>query len=221
MQEGILTAADAVKRETGVDKINVVGYCVGGTLLATTLAYLAARGEEPVRLGELPRDAGRLHQCRRPAAVHRRRPARGAQRVDVRARLSRRLAHGQRVQHAAPARPHLAVHRQQLPARQEAVPVRPAVLEPGFDAHGGGQPQLLSARILQRQLPRQGQADDRRHAPRHAQGEDPRLRAGDERGSHRAGALGLMPARSCSAARSSSCCRARATSPASSIRPTR
>jgi polyhydroxyalkanoate synthase len=47
MQEGILTAADAVKRETGVDKCNVVGYCVGGTLLATTLAYLAARGEEP------------------------------------------------------------------------------------------------------------------------------------------------------------------------------
>ncbi|MFN3624734.1 MAG: PHA/PHB synthase family protein [Hyphomicrobium sp.] len=48
MQEGILTAADAVKRETGVDKINVTGYCVGGTLLATTLAYLAARGEELV-----------------------------------------------------------------------------------------------------------------------------------------------------------------------------
>jgi polyhydroxyalkanoate synthase len=46
MQEGILTAADAVKRETGIDKINVVGYCVGGTLLATTLAYLAARGED-------------------------------------------------------------------------------------------------------------------------------------------------------------------------------
>ncbi|HEY8247403.1 MAG TPA: class I poly(R)-hydroxyalkanoic acid synthase [Hyphomicrobium sp.] len=46
MQEGLLTAADAVKREAGVDKINVVGYCVGGTLLATTLAYLAARGED-------------------------------------------------------------------------------------------------------------------------------------------------------------------------------
>ena len=29
------------------DKINVIGYCVGGTLLGTTLAYLAARGEEP------------------------------------------------------------------------------------------------------------------------------------------------------------------------------
>ena len=47
MQEGILTAADAVRRETGVEELNVVGYCVGGTLLATTLAYLAARGEAP------------------------------------------------------------------------------------------------------------------------------------------------------------------------------
>ncbi len=47
MTEGLLAAADAVKREAGVDKINVIGYCVGGTLLGTTLAYLAARGEEP------------------------------------------------------------------------------------------------------------------------------------------------------------------------------
>jgi polyhydroxyalkanoate synthase len=47
MQEGILAATDAVKRETGADKVNVIGYCVGGTLLGTTLAYLAARGEEP------------------------------------------------------------------------------------------------------------------------------------------------------------------------------
>jgi polyhydroxyalkanoate synthase len=49
MLEGVLTAADAVTRETGIEKINVVGYCVGGTLLGSTLAYLAARGEEPFR----------------------------------------------------------------------------------------------------------------------------------------------------------------------------
>ena len=47
MQEGILTAANVVRRETSVETCNVVGYCVGGTLLATTLAYLAARGEAP------------------------------------------------------------------------------------------------------------------------------------------------------------------------------
>ncbi len=47
MTEGLLAATDAVKRETGAPKINVIGYCVGGTLLGTTLAYLAARGEEP------------------------------------------------------------------------------------------------------------------------------------------------------------------------------
>jgi polyhydroxyalkanoate synthase len=47
MTEGILAATEAVKRETGCDKTNVIGYCVGGTLLGTTLAYLAARGEDP------------------------------------------------------------------------------------------------------------------------------------------------------------------------------
>jgi len=47
MREGILAATDIVRRETGADKANVIGYCVGGTLLGTTLAYLAARGEDP------------------------------------------------------------------------------------------------------------------------------------------------------------------------------
>ncbi|MCL4764814.1 MAG: class I poly(R)-hydroxyalkanoic acid synthase [Hyphomicrobiaceae bacterium] len=46
MTEGALAATHAVMRETRQDKINVLGYCVGGTLLATTLAYLAARGED-------------------------------------------------------------------------------------------------------------------------------------------------------------------------------
>jgi polyhydroxyalkanoate synthase len=49
MAEGLLTATDTVKRETGEQKINVLGYCVGGTLLGTALAYLAARGEAPFK----------------------------------------------------------------------------------------------------------------------------------------------------------------------------
>ena len=47
MQEGVLAAADAVQRETGAKQSNVIGYCVGGTLLATTLAQCAAKAKEP------------------------------------------------------------------------------------------------------------------------------------------------------------------------------
>jgi len=42
-----IEAADAVRRETGEKKCNVLGYCVGGTLLGATLAYLAAKDEAP------------------------------------------------------------------------------------------------------------------------------------------------------------------------------
>ena len=47
--EGILEAAEAARRETGIDQINVLGYCVGGTALSTALAYLAQRGEKPFK----------------------------------------------------------------------------------------------------------------------------------------------------------------------------
>ena len=47
MKEGILAASDAVAQETGVRQSNVIGYCVGGTLLATTLALNAAKGRDP------------------------------------------------------------------------------------------------------------------------------------------------------------------------------
>jgi polyhydroxyalkanoate synthase subunit PhaC len=46
MREGIIAALDAVKDATGEDKVNAIGYCVGGTLLAITLAYLAAKKQD-------------------------------------------------------------------------------------------------------------------------------------------------------------------------------
>ena len=48
MHEGPLEALDVVARITGEDKVNAVGYCVGGTLLAVTLAYMAGKGDDRV-----------------------------------------------------------------------------------------------------------------------------------------------------------------------------
>ena len=47
LEQGPIRAIDVVRRITGAPKINVLGFCVGGTLLATALAVLAARGEDP------------------------------------------------------------------------------------------------------------------------------------------------------------------------------
>jgi polyhydroxyalkanoate synthase subunit PhaC len=43
MFEGPLAALDAIERATGEREVNVIGYCLGGTLLAATLAYMAVK----------------------------------------------------------------------------------------------------------------------------------------------------------------------------------
>ena len=41
MRDGILAALDAIERATGERSVNAIGYCLGGTLLACTLAWMA------------------------------------------------------------------------------------------------------------------------------------------------------------------------------------
>jgi polyhydroxyalkanoate synthase len=48
MHEGILAALGAVNRQIGIHHVNALGYCVGGTLLASTLAYMAAKGDDRI-----------------------------------------------------------------------------------------------------------------------------------------------------------------------------
>jgi polyhydroxyalkanoate synthase len=43
MKEGPLAAMDVIERATGELKVHTMGYCVGGTLLAATLAWLAQK----------------------------------------------------------------------------------------------------------------------------------------------------------------------------------
>jgi polyhydroxyalkanoate synthase len=49
--DGAAKAVDVVEQATGETEINAVGYCIGGTLLAATLAYLAAKGDPRVKSG--------------------------------------------------------------------------------------------------------------------------------------------------------------------------
>ena len=48
MLEGPIAAMEAVEKATGEREVNFIGYCLGGTLLGCTMAYLAAKGDTRV-----------------------------------------------------------------------------------------------------------------------------------------------------------------------------
>lgn len=48
IRDGVLKAFDVAAEITGAERLNVLGYCVGGTMLGAALALLAARGDERI-----------------------------------------------------------------------------------------------------------------------------------------------------------------------------
>ena len=49
MHQGYLAALDAIEKATGEKEVNAIGYCLGGTLLASTLAYMAAMKDDRIK----------------------------------------------------------------------------------------------------------------------------------------------------------------------------
>ncbi len=49
MKEGVLNAIDQIEKATGEKEVNAIGYCIGGTLLATTLAYTAEHDNKRIK----------------------------------------------------------------------------------------------------------------------------------------------------------------------------
>jgi polyhydroxyalkanoate synthase len=53
MVDGPMAALAEIRKATGANEVNVVGYCIGGTLLACLLAYLESSPEEKARLPKI------------------------------------------------------------------------------------------------------------------------------------------------------------------------
>lgn len=86
MLQGTLAALKVIRQATQVAKTNVLGFCIGGTLLVCTLAYLAAKGDEGIKSAsflatlidfEAPGDLGILLQDAQSAEAMQRIHAKG------------------------------------------------------------------------------------------------------------------------------------------------
>ncbi len=191
MKEGILAATEAAKRECGTKKINILGYCIGGTLLGTTLAYLAGRGEEPynsatflvaqvdfAKAGDLKLFIDDAQLKKIETLMNEKGYLEGSRMATVFNMLRPRDLIWPYV-----------VNNYLL--GKKPFPFDLLFWNQELDAHAGGKPQFLSARVLSREQagPRQD-ADGRRQA-RPRQDPHSRLPFGDARRPHLAAQVGF------------------------------
>jgi polyhydroxyalkanoate synthase len=109
MRRGPLAALDAIEPATGEREVNTIGYCIGGTLLACTLAWLRARADERVQSATFFTSLLDFSDVGPLSVVHRCRADRAHGGGDEPAWLPRRQPLGQCLQSAPGARPHLGL----------------------------------------------------------------------------------------------------------------
>lgn len=49
MQNGVIEGIEQIKKLVGVNEVNCIGYCIGGTLLAITSAYLSSQNNKSIK----------------------------------------------------------------------------------------------------------------------------------------------------------------------------
>ena len=174
MREGILAAIDVALQVSQADGVNAVGYCVGGTLLAVALAYMAATGDDRIKSATLfATQVDFTHAGDLKVFVDEEQIADLEKQDERCAAISKARKMAAAFNMLRAERPDLALCHQQLLQGQAAGRLRPALLERRRHPDAGGEPFLLSAQLLPREPAVAGRDGDRRHHARPPQGEVP------------------------------------------------
>ena len=126
MDLGPLEASEVIREITGSPTVNVMGYCIGGTLLAMTLAWLAAKGDTRFGSATFMVSLQDFAEGGRHGGVSGRNCDRLRRAADDGTRLSRQPRDVQHVQPASLERSDLVERGEQLPVGAEAPRLRSA-----------------------------------------------------------------------------------------------
>ena len=215
LEQGVLAALAVVREVSGSRTVNALGFCVGGTLLASALAVLAARARPQRRERDVPHDDARLRGPRRDRRL----------RLDASCSQAREpaLLAGQRMHGSELAGAFASLRANDLVWNYVVGNYLKGETPPAFDllywnGDSANLPGPMYAYYLREPLPRQpaaraGRADDGRRArSTSARIDDAGVRARDARRPHRALALRVPDDARSSAATRRSCSARRATS---------